>query len=267
MFRKILITGVCGFLGSYLAKELINNGFSVVGVDISPDTTRIRSIINNARFHFISKDVTNEDDCKSVFYKNPEIGIVIHLAELGIESDLTSAINIMSRCFQKPSMKFVYVSNDINSLDEINNYRDSIRLAVESIIRGFCQLYGLESYIFKVPEILGRYETDSTVEYIIKTLKVTDKIPVHNYSKGFVYIKEVIQTILERVGKGIERSVNILAFNSNKVSIDYVTDRIGKELKVHPVKQVLEVNTNLHVTKIDPKVTSEEAIEKAIVEV
>lgn len=264
---KILITGVCGFLGSYLAKELIGNGCSVIGVDITPDTNRVRSIINNVKFRLLTKDVTNEDDCKSIFYKNPDIDIVIHLAEMGITSDITSANNLMQRCFQKPNMRFVYISNDKNSLDEAFTYKQYIQLAVESTIRGFCQLYGLESYIFKVPEVLGRYETDSTVEYIIRTLKVSDKVAVYDELFSFAYIKEVIQSIIENVGKGFNNSLNIFHWNTSKVSMEQVTDRIGKAMSVTPNKQIIKSNANVHVVTIEPKVSTEGAIEKAIVEV
>ena len=264
---KILITGVCGFLGSYLAKELIANGNTVVGVDITPDKERVRSIANNGRFTLLTKDVTNEDDCKSIFYKNPDIQVVIHLAEMGLVSDITSANNLMQRCFQSPNMKFVYVSNNKDSLDEAFTYTQYIQLAVESTIRGFCQLYGLESYIFKVPEVLGRYETDSTVEYIIRTLKVSNKIAIYDGKFSFSYIKEVVQTILDKVGKGLGRSVNIFRWNTGSVTMEQVTDRIGKVMNVNPDKQIIETNANLHIVTIEPKVSTEEAIEKAIVEV
>lgn len=57
--KKILITGVAGFLGSHLAESLINEGHFVYGIDnlSTGYKTNLKNIINHPNFEFIHHDV------------------------------------------------------------------------------------------------------------------------------------------------------------------------------------------------------------------
>jgi len=58
--KRVVITGVAGFIGSHLADRLLDRGFSVVGVDnlITGDLANIAHLVNED-FLFIKHDVTN----------------------------------------------------------------------------------------------------------------------------------------------------------------------------------------------------------------
>ena len=60
MPKTVLITGVAGFLGSYLCDRFINEGFSVIGMDnfITGDKKNIEHILNHQNFKFVEHDVT-----------------------------------------------------------------------------------------------------------------------------------------------------------------------------------------------------------------
>ena len=67
--KKIIITGVAGFIGSSLAERLIKDGFDVTGVDCftayySPriKQANIRNLLKSKKFRFIESDVTRLDD-------------------------------------------------------------------------------------------------------------------------------------------------------------------------------------------------------------
>ena len=66
--RKTLITGVAGFLGSHLAKQLIDEGYNVIGID-NLSSGKIENI----------KDLPKENNAKIVYtstsetYGNPEV--------------------------------------------------------------------------------------------------------------------------------------------------------------------------------------------------
>ena len=57
--NKILITGVAGFIGSHLAKSLIEKGHDVIGIDIKDiaHNDMMGSLVVNSSFTYVKKDV------------------------------------------------------------------------------------------------------------------------------------------------------------------------------------------------------------------
>ena len=60
MTKRILITGAAGFIGSHLTEALLENGYSVIGIDnlLTGDVNNI-SHLSGKDFTFIKQDVTN----------------------------------------------------------------------------------------------------------------------------------------------------------------------------------------------------------------
>ena len=73
--KRVVITGVAGFIGSHLAETLLDRGFSVVGVDnlITGDLANIAHLVNKD-FLFIKHDVTN------YIYIDGPVDYVLHWA-------------------------------------------------------------------------------------------------------------------------------------------------------------------------------------------
>lgn len=62
--KTVVITGVAGFLGSYLAKELLNtNGVFIIGLDnlSTGKIENLQEILHNSNFKFLQIDVANPD--------------------------------------------------------------------------------------------------------------------------------------------------------------------------------------------------------------
>jgi len=73
--KRVVITGVAGFIGSHLAETLLDRGFSIVGVDnlITGDLANIAHLVNKD-FLFIKHDVTN------YIYIDGPVDYVLHWA-------------------------------------------------------------------------------------------------------------------------------------------------------------------------------------------
>jgi len=83
MTKKVLITGVAGFLGSNLLDELLERGFDVVGID-NLSMGRVENIaqhLNSPAFRFVHKDVTHKSTFAGI---DEDIDCIVHLAAFKI---------------------------------------------------------------------------------------------------------------------------------------------------------------------------------------
>jgi len=81
--KKILVTGVAGFLGSNLLDKLLENNHYVIGIDdISMGSyNNISHNLNNDRFDFIEADITEYNFAEQIINN---IDVIVHLAAFKI---------------------------------------------------------------------------------------------------------------------------------------------------------------------------------------
>lgn len=91
MRRKILVTGVCGMIGSHLLDELLERGESVIGVDDLSygKLDHIRSATKHPRFKFVRADVLDAD---ALYRKAGRVQVVVHLAAVKKIGEETRAL-------------------------------------------------------------------------------------------------------------------------------------------------------------------------------
>ena len=127
--KKVLITGVAGFIGFSLAKKLCEDGFLIKGIDnydpyysVQLKKKRIEYLKKFKNFHFKKIDITKKKLVENYFNKN-EFDQVIHLAaQAGVRYSLTNPdkyidvnflgfINIIENVINKKIDKFIFASS------------------------------------------------------------------------------------------------------------------------------------------------------------
>ena len=83
----VLVTGVAGFIGSYVARALLARGDQVVGIDNFSDYydpvlkfARLKPLRDERSFTFIESDIADREAMFGLAKRHPDIDRVIHLA-------------------------------------------------------------------------------------------------------------------------------------------------------------------------------------------
>ena len=139
--KKVLVTGMAGFIGYHLAKLLVKSGYHVVGLDNINDyydpslklarLTDLGFNINEIRYNtlleientsFIKLDLTDLENVKALF-KTQQFDFVVNLAAQAgvryslenphayVDSNITGFLNILESCRAYPVEHLIFASS------------------------------------------------------------------------------------------------------------------------------------------------------------
>src|SRR3989344_5290135 len=123
---KVLVTGGAGFIGSHVARKLLERGDSVVIVDnfndyydVNLKKKRLEQLKGN--FKFLKGDISDLEFLKKVF--NEKFDAVVHLAaqagvrysienpHVYVKSNLAGFVNVLEMCREFKVDKVVFASS------------------------------------------------------------------------------------------------------------------------------------------------------------
>lgn len=200
--KKILVTGSQGFIGSYLCLELLNRGYSVVGIDnFSKYGPITRPHDNHPDFQLIKMDVRDLDNLKKLPKALLDVDYVIALAAMigGIsyfhkyaydllatnERILASTFDLAIRLFRDNALKRIIVLSSSMVFENTDVYptpEDQIekcappfstygfqKLSCEYFCKGALEQYGLPYSIVRPFNCVGVGEDAALGEEKIKS--------------------------------------------------------------------------------------------------
>lgn len=125
----IFITGSCGFIGFFLAKKLLEEGYTVIGMDnmndyyeVSLKQERLRLLSEFPAFSFVKGDISDKEAVFKV-YKDHKPAITVNLAaqagvrysidnpDAYIQSNLVGFANILEACRHFGTKHLVFASS------------------------------------------------------------------------------------------------------------------------------------------------------------
>lgn len=119
---KALVTGVAGFLGSFLSEELLANGYDIVGVD-NFFRGKKEYLPQHKNFTFYKIDLVNEEDKFSEIVKKEKPEFVFHYAAINgtkyfydipykvMNDNIRMTQNVLDACTKSTVKKIIYASS------------------------------------------------------------------------------------------------------------------------------------------------------------
>ncbi|HOV27883.1 MAG TPA: GDP-mannose 4,6-dehydratase [Pseudobacteroides sp.] len=243
--KVVLITGVAGFIGSYLAKELIATvkGVKIVGIDNMNDyydvglkEARLAELLNNQNFIFIKGNIADKELIISIFEQYKPQVVVNLAAQAGvrysitnpdayIESNLVGFFNILEGCRHYHVEHLVYASSSsiygnnkkipYSTDDKVDNpvsLYAATKKSNELMAHAYSKLYGIPSTglrFFTVYGPAGR--PDMAYFGFTNKLLAGKTIQIFNYGnckRDFTYIDDIVMGIIKVMQKTPDENEN-----------------------------------------------------------
>ena len=226
-----MITGAAGFIGSTLAKRLLERGDTVIGVDnlndyydVSLKEARLARLTSSSHFSFIKADIADRDVMSALFADNAFDSVVNLAAQAGvrysienpaayIDANLVGFGNILEGCRQGgighlvyASSSSVYGSNTKLPFSEKDNVDHPISLyaaskkANELMAHAYAHLYGLPTTGLRFFTVYGPWgRPDMALFKFTKGILEGQPIPVYNRGqmvRDFTYIDDIVEGVI-----------------------------------------------------------------------
>lgn len=232
---KILLTGVAGFIGSHVAKKLLQSDYQILGLDnlndyyeVSLKRDRLETIQSNL-FSFQKVDIKNSNAINSIF-EDFQPDYVIHLAAQAgvrysltnpqsyIDSNITGFLNILEATRVYGTKHLIYASSSsvygINekipfsvedNVDHPKSLYAASKKSNELMAHSYSELFNIPTTGLRFFTVYGPWGRPDMALFIF-TRKIFNNEVIQLFNNGdmwrdFTYIDDIVEGIEKLVQK------------------------------------------------------------------
>ena len=262
---RVLITGVTGFVGSHLARELVDKGHDVFGVtkfSTSRDMKGLNRYLQDVTL--LTCDIADNHSVTNTL-KTADMDAVVHLAALSpvrdsfekpfsyIQTNVVGTLNIAHALMNLPDAdkrKMIYASTaEVYGIQKVKPIMEDAQLNPSSpysntkamtdmYLRMLSSTYGFNVTVMRCTNTYGRtLDTSFYIEYVLTTMLKKQKVYIGapNSERDYMYIVDHVNAYV----KALENfDVKGEAFNagtgegiSNKDIAYKIADMVGYDKK------------------------------------
>lgn len=228
---NVLVTGVAGFIGYFVAKRLLADGHNVYGIDNLNDyydtslkKDRLEQLIPHASFKFTQLDLADRHGMEVLFHER-SFDRVIHLAaQAGVryslqnphayaDSNLIGFVNVLECCRHSKIEHLVYASSSsvyganrtvpfsvADNVDHPVSLYAATKKANELMAHSYSHLYDLPTTGLRFFTVYGPWgRPDMAYFKFVNAIASGQPIQVYNHGKmqrDFTYIDDVVEGIV-----------------------------------------------------------------------
>ena len=254
---RILVTGSAGFIGYHLCKELLADGYEVLGIDSLNDYYDVKlkearlEELSSSNFSFKKIDISNREDLQKSFEEFNPRKVVNLAAQAGVRysiknpyaylaSNLRGFLNVIEMCRNYKVEGLIYASSssvygankkipfDVkDSTDKPLALYGATKKANELIAFSYSHLYGLNTTGLRFFTVYGPWGRPDMAMFIFAKNIISNKsIPVYNNGdmrRDFTYIDDIIHGTKRAIEKNYKCEIFNLGNNKSENLMDMIS--------------------------------------------
>lgn len=251
--KRLVITGVAGFIGSHFARKCLELGHYVYAIDKLTYAADFRLIdefcqlAEDNRFEWIKEDIKDLDylpDCDFVvnFAAETHVGNSNIDSQVFIDSNVKGVHNLLELLRNKPENVMerpvlCHISTDevygdivdgkhveIDMLKPSNPY-SATKAAADMLVMAYARTYDIKYFLVRPTNNYGKWQHgEKLIPLSVRRLQEGKKIRLHNNgtpSRNWLYVEDTVDAILTVLEKGELNNIYNVAGNCEQQN--YVT--------------------------------------------
>ena len=261
-YKKILITGGSGFLGSHLADELSSSGFKVY-------------ILDNKQSSYLKKnqtmvlcDLLNRKKIDQIVQK---VDVIYHFSAISdiseankdyvktVEQNILSTVYLLEACVKYKIQRFIFASSIYVYSDYGGIYRTS-KQSCELIIENYAKLKNLKFTILRFGSLYGRRSNNNNFIYNLINQAIKKKNIIRNGSgdeiRNYIHVIDAAKCCKIILNSKYENSYQILTGSQTtkiKDLMKMVREIFNKKIKITYKKKTNEEHYEITPYSYSPK--------------
>jgi UDP-glucuronate 4-epimerase len=233
--KPVLITGAAGFIGMHVARRLLENGQTVIGVDnlnayYDPQLkeARLAQLVGFAEFRFEKIDIADRDALAKLFADH-RFSHVVHLAAQAgvrhslvephayVDANLVGFVNVLEGCRHSDCRHLLYASSSSvygantripfrtsDNVDHPLNLYGATKKANELMAHAYAHLFGLPTTGLRFFTVYGPWGRPDMAPSLFAAA-IRDGTPILLFNDGnmrrdFTYIDDAAEAVVRLVG-------------------------------------------------------------------
>ncbi len=229
--KKILVTGVAGFIGMHVAQRLLAEDYQVIGIDnlntyypLALKQARLAQLTNHSNFRFYRQDIAEAGVLLSLF-ASEHFDAVIHLAaqagvryslenpQAYIQTNLVGFANLLEACRHYPVAHLVYASSssvyglntkvpfsESDCVDMPASLYAATKKSNELMAHSYSHLYQIPTTGLRFFTVYGEWGRPDMSPWLFTDAILKQRpIKIFNYGqmqRDFTYIDDIVEGVV-----------------------------------------------------------------------
>lgn len=218
---RAVITGVAGFVGSHVARQLVATGRPVIGIDVAPATAahRLIDLLDESLFDYVAADLGEGLDqvlpgATELWHlaANTDIPRSGRDTEVDLRSSVLATRDVLEAMRRHQVQRILFPSTGaVYGSTHAPPYREGLgpllpgslyaagKLAAEALISAYCHLFGIRAHIFRLGNLVGgRMERGIVLDFLRNLTRDPSALAVlgdGRQRKSYVLVDDVVEAM------------------------------------------------------------------------